>query len=306
MSRAQRVSVVVPAHDAETTVARAVRSALAQSHVPHEVVVVDDGSTDATGSQVESVEGPVRLVRQPQGGPSAARNAGVAATSGEWIAFLDADDAWHPAKLEYQLRHADGAVLVASDWTREFAEPAVSDDVHSSRISTRDILLMNRFQTSTVLLRRSAFDAAGGFDPSLDGVEDWDMWLRASKHGAVVKLDWPFVHYVDVSTGYSKRSERVYRKGLVMLERELGGRRGHDERAILAYHHLRWATAFWLMHDRALALACVDACRREGLLSAVPEATLRYLVPYFAWRADRRIRRYAGRLNQTRGGSGRR
>lgn len=294
MSGRGRVSVVVPAHDAEETVTRALRSALEQSRPPDEVVVVDDGSTDATAEAAASLGAAVRVVRQRQSGPSAARNAGVEASRGEWIAFLDADDVWHPRKLEHQLLHADGPVLVATDWTRGTTPSEVPERVATTRISTHDILVMNRFQTSTVLLRRDAFEAAGGFDPSVDGVEDWDMWLRASRHGAVVKLDWPFVHYVDVSTGYSKASERVYRTGLAMLGRELGPAPGHGERAILAYHHLRWALSFRLMGDRRLARACLEACRADGLLGAVPEAAVRYLGPYLAWRADRRVRRWVG------------
>jgi glycosyltransferase involved in cell wall biosynthesis len=298
-----RVSVVVPAHDAAATVADAIRSVLAQTRPADEIVVVDDGSTDDTVAVVRSFGGAVRLVSQPQSGPSSARNAGAAATTGEWLAFLDADDAWHPAKLERQLRVADHAAIVATDWTRGALPEIAPDRVGTTRISTRDILVMNRFQTSTVLLRRRAFDASGGFDPALDGVEDWDMWLRASRHGPVVKLDWPFVRYVDVGTGYSKASERVYRTGASMLEREVGPDPGHEERAVLAYHHLRWAIAFRLMGDPGLARVCLVELRRRGLLRAVPEGTARFLVPYLAWRADRRFRRTLRVLRPGSGGA---
>jgi GT2 family glycosyltransferase len=289
-----RLSVVVPAHDAEGTVEAAIRSALVQTCPPDEIVVVDDGSTDATATVVRRIGGPVHLVSKPQGGPSSARNAGVAASFGEWLAFLDADDEWHPEKLERQLRLAGGdVVLVATDWSREAVRAPAPERVPTTVLKTSKILLLNRFQTSTVLLRRDACIAAGGFDPSLDGVEDWDMWLRASRQGKVVKLDWPFVRYTDVATGYSKALDRVYRTGRTMLERELGAPPIGTGRAVMAWHHLRFALAYALADDAADARACLADLREAGLVGAVPEATARYLLPFLAGRALRRLRRRA-------------
>ena len=293
-----RLSVVVPAHDAEGTIGKAIRSALDQTRPPDEVVVVDDGSTDATVDEVATFGTAVRLVVQEQRGPSAARNAGVEASTGDWIAFLDADDEWHPEKLERQLRVAsDDVVMVATDWTRQLTEGPVPASLHTTALTSAEILLLNRFQTSTVLLRRRAFLAAGGFDPTLDGVEDWDMWLRASRYGKVLKIDWPFVGYTDTASGYSKALDRVYRTGKTMLERQFESPPGRDGRAVLAWHHLRFAVAYLLAGDRAAARDCLADCRRAGLAGAVPEASLRYLLPFLAQRAERRVlaRRRPGR-----------
>lgn len=285
------VSVVIPAHNAETTLARAVTSARGQTRPPGEIVVVDDGSTDATAAIAEGLGPAVHLVRQPQAGPSAARNAGVAAARGRWIAFLDADDEWHPEKLARQLDALTSATaLVATDWSRHTLPAAAPAAVPRSRVTSHDLLLMNRFQTSTVLLRREAFTAAGGFDTTLDGVEDWDMWLRASAHGEVLKLDWPFVRYVSTPESYSKKVERVYSTGRTMLDRRLGPEPDRRGRSILAWHHLRWAVAFVLGGDRASARRCLRDLRRSGLTSAAPDAALRYLAPFLAGRARRRAR----------------
>lgn len=289
-----RVSVVVPAHDAEATLPRAVRSALGQSCPPDEVLVVDDGSTDGTAAAATAFGPPVRLVSRPQGGPAAARNTGVAAAGGEWVAFLDADDQWHPHKLERQLAAASGdVVLVATDWSRELrAGPAPADPARTA-VGTDDLVLLNRFQTSTVLLRRRVLEESGGFDPSLDGIEDWDMWLRASRFGAVVKLDWPFVAYADTEAGYSKQLARVYRTGTEMLDRLFGDHPDRRQQVVLAWHHLRFAVAYALDGDRRRAAACLAECRRAGLLRAVPEAAVRHLLPFLAARLARRLR---GRL----------
>ena len=99
------VSVVIPAYNAEAVIGDALRSVFAQTFRDFEVVVVDDGSTDDTVGVLEAIGGGVRLLRQPNGGPAAARNAGIAVTTAPLIAFLDADDEWLPAKLEMQMAY---------------------------------------------------------------------------------------------------------------------------------------------------------------------------------------------------------
>lgn len=292
-----RLSVVVPAHDAAPTIEAALRSVFAQRMAPDEVIVVDDASTDGTSAVAAAVDPRVRVVRRERGdatrpnGPSAARNAGVEASSGEWLAFLDADDEWHPAKLEQQWRLVDdGTVLVATDWARTLVAEEPPHDLATSEITVGDLLMLNRFQTSTVMLSRRTFEAVGGFDPTLDGVEDWDMWLRCSRHGRVRKLDWPFVRYTDTPSGYSKALDRVYRTGWVMLDRELADASRRRADTVLAWHHLRFAAAYLLAGDRASARSCLVDCRRAGRARGVPEAAVRYLVPFLAGRVERRLR----------------
>ena len=282
--------MVVPAHNAESTIEQAVRSALGQTLRPDEIVVVDDGSTDATAQVAQSVEPGLTVVSRPQGGPAEARNTGVKTAKGDWIAFLDADDEWHPEKLAYQMRHADATTaIVATDWSRSLVTSAVPGHVTTTSLSTDDILVLNRFQTSTVLMRRQTIEEAGGFDSSLDGVEDWDMWLRGSKHGSVVKLNWPFVRYTDVDVGYSKVTDRVYESGLVMLRRQLGEPLDYHGRTILAWQHLRFAVAFKLAGDNSAARRCLSRIRQDRVASGAPEAAARYLAPFLAGRLRRRL-----------------
>src|SRR4051812_3407097 len=107
MSAGPTISVVIPAYNSMDHIAEAIRSALNQTYVPLEVIVVDDGSTDGTGAfvQREFADCPkVKYLLRKNGGPSAARNTGIAAAVGDWIAFLDSDDTWILNKLELQVR----------------------------------------------------------------------------------------------------------------------------------------------------------------------------------------------------------
>src|SRR5271156_2034659 len=97
------VSVIIPTYNYGRFVTEAVDSVLAQSYTDHEVIVVDDGSVDDTPERMQPYAERVRYLRQPNQGPSAARNNGIEAARGEYVAFLDADDLWHPRKLEAQL-----------------------------------------------------------------------------------------------------------------------------------------------------------------------------------------------------------
>src|SRR5690606_27199889 len=93
------ISVIIPAYNAEATIVEAVESVLAQTYRPLEVLIIDDGSSDATAALIENKYESVRVIRQSNAGPSAARNHGIREAKGAWVAFLDADDRWLPEKL---------------------------------------------------------------------------------------------------------------------------------------------------------------------------------------------------------------
>jgi UDP-N-acetylmuramoyl-L-alanyl-D-glutamate--2,6-diaminopimelate ligase len=284
------VSVVIPAHDAADTLGDAIDSVLAQTRPVEEIIVVDDGSVDATGEVARSFGDKVRLLEQARLGPSAARNAGVAACRAPLVAFLDADDLWGADKLERQVDALarTGAVLCATDWVR--ARPATSSPPSRlSAISTDDLLVLNRFQTSTVVVRRDAFARAGGFSSRLDGAEDWDLWIRLSRLGPVVKLDAPLVCYQDRPEGFSKDLRRHHDAVLEIVRRELASASSARSRELQAWHHLRFAVAFLRLGDRRRAMACIATLARERLVGAAVPATMNLLLPFLAGRARRRL-----------------
>lgn len=293
----RRLSVVVPAHDAAATVAAAVTSALAQTPAPIEVIVVDDGSTDDTAAVVDALaaacpDGGVRLLSQPCAGPSAARNRGIEVAQGDWVGFLDADDVWHPQKWAHQqqaLAAHPEAVAVASDWAATAAATACPGGPPPLSVVTEaDLLVLNRFQTSTVVARAEALRQVGGFDARLDGVEDWDLWRRLAALGPIVKVDWPLVTYTDRPDGYSKDLARVYATAQAMLAETLAPLPRRRRRRIAAWHHLRFAVGFGLAGDRRAAGRCLANLGRDGLLSAVPAACAIHLLPFLVGRLRRR------------------
>jgi glycosyltransferase involved in cell wall biosynthesis len=189
-----RVSVVVPAYDAKATVGAAISSALWQTFCDLEVVVVDDGSRDATGAIAEAFGEPVRIVRQENAGVAAARNLGIAEARGELIAFCDADDVWLPRHLDELVdtydRHG-GIVTSNCYWL-------FPSGIHPSRTRykgrfpkperQRLAILQQNFVSTMSLFPKRLADELGGFATDLEVAEDWDFWLRAIYSGARVSL----------------------------------------------------------------------------------------------------------------------
>jgi GT2 family glycosyltransferase len=195
-----RFSVIVPAFNAARTVGSTIRSVLAQTRQDFEVVVVDDGSTDSTIELVREFERDprIRLLRQSNGGPSAARNTGIAAARGGYVSMLDADDLWLPEYLELMgaaLDEAPGAVLAYTDaWVLDDASgrirrrSAMSYQRPPKHVgSPRELFLLlleRNFIYTSVTVRRATLEQVGGYDESLGASEDWELWLRIAALGA--------------------------------------------------------------------------------------------------------------------------
>ena len=179
------MSVVIPVYNGAPFVGAAVASVLAQTAADLELIVVDDGSTDGTVGVVRAFDDPrLRLIEQRNAGPSAARNRGIAASSGAWVGFLDADDAWHPEKLAAHARRArelpaagllySSVIATAADGTRALAT-AEHEGWVLEPLLTANLVCGGG---SSVTVRRDVLDRVGGFDATVPYGEDWELWLR--------------------------------------------------------------------------------------------------------------------------------
>ena len=182
-----KYSVVIPAHNAEKFLPSALESVRSQHRLPEAVIVVDDGSSDATARIAASYQ--CMVISHPIAkGPSAARNAGVAATSTELVAFLDADDEWRSDHAERLLVAFDSpdTVFCGSDAEIFGADSGLitAPIAAGEPIEVIDALLLeNVIIQSTVIVRRNGFTAVGGYDESLSVSEDYDLWMRLSEYG---------------------------------------------------------------------------------------------------------------------------
>lgn len=186
------VSVVIPTHNRGALLVRAVEAALAQSAQDLEVVVVDDASSDDTPAELARLmacDVRVRGLRLEKGGrPAIARNAGIRAARGKFIAFCDDDDTWYPSKLELQLRAFAGRptrALVSARCRWVGAEERIWPDLDGIDPTYENLVRGNFVPCSMTIVRREILDRVGLFDesPALTVGEDWDLWLRiAHRH----------------------------------------------------------------------------------------------------------------------------
>jgi teichuronic acid biosynthesis glycosyltransferase TuaG len=226
------VSVVMPAYNAAKYIGSSVRSVLEQTYRQLELIVIDDCSTDGTAQLVEASVGAdarVKVIRLPKnrGAPAGPRNVGVVVAQGKWVAFIDADDIWHPQKLASQMQvlQASGARFCSTqmlDFTDEdslrFAPPA---SFEIERIGFLKQLIKFRTPTSSVvadkaLLRRHPFNE----DLRFKAREDLDCWLHCHEEiGASVKIKHPLIGYRIVPGQISGQKWRMMRRHYHVLRR---------------------------------------------------------------------------------------
>jgi glycosyltransferase involved in cell wall biosynthesis len=259
------ITAVIPTYNYGRFVTQAVESALAQTYGPVEVIVVDDGSSDDTREQLGPYADRIRYIYQDNQSVAAARNTGIQAARGDLIAFLDADDLWHPHKLELQMRYlADhpSVQLLAVDRLPVGAEnwPPINGLAHlkARPITVEELVLQPHFAPSGVLVRKECFDTVGFFDSSLRNAEDYDMWIRIACRFPVVKLDVPLWWYRVHGANKSHVPARQEAAGLRVLGKTFAPSSPLSRRFLLrrkAYSYAAYAAALNYSSDRMEVLA---------------------------------------------------
>ncbi|MBE9076974.1 glycosyltransferase [Romeria aff. gracilis LEGE 07310] len=221
------ISVIIPAYNSERTIAETVESVIQQTLTDFEIIVIDDGSTDRTLERLDAIEDcRLTVVSQKNSGVSASRNLGIAKASGQYIAFLDADDLWLPDKLAAQVQAlaADPAVAVAYSWVDYIDESGqfLRSGMHSTiagDVYERIVLGSFLESGSNPLIRKTAIDHTGGFDETLRTAEDWEMWVRLAAQYRFAVVPQVQVLYRVSSRSKSFRLENHRSAGLAVIDR---------------------------------------------------------------------------------------
>ncbi len=190
------ISIIIPAYNAEQTIQETIESALKQTFTDFELIVVDDGSSDSTVEIVSNIADPrVRLIASAHAGASASRNQGFSQSTGEFVAFLDADDLWTSDKLEAQLLALQNNpdAYVAYSWTDFVDEKGQflrkgSRSTHSGNVYTHILLGSFLGSGSNALIRRQAVIEVGGYDESLAAGQDRDLYIRLAARYPFVSI----------------------------------------------------------------------------------------------------------------------
>jgi len=295
------VSVVIPSNRRGPYLREAVASVAAQTVPVTEIVLVDDGSPAPGLAEVAGQLG-ISYIRQESAGISVARNRGVTAAKGDWIAFLDDDDVWDPRRIELQLNaldhNADAIASFTGGWYMDSAGARFGEGWPARPASSRDMIsyAVPPPRITTLLVRRDVYEGVGGCDPQLEPAEDNDLILRLLQRGEFAAVDVPLVGYRRHSSNVTRRGLRGRIAGRSSVDRQLKAAKAAQDgdMVILLGSHLRAfrrnAAAENLgeiitalrAHDRRYAFACtwwglsrlpinsIEAVRRR-LLQRLPD-----------------------------------
>jgi glycosyltransferase involved in cell wall biosynthesis len=210
------ISVIIPCYNRAHLLQRAINSVLEQTYQDFQLIIVDDCSKDNTESVVTTFNDPrIRYFRHEHNkGAPATRNTGLSQSSGDYIAFLDSDDAWLPTKLEEQMaafeNEAKECGLVFCRLLKEGVEskspPALNDNA-----TWQKILVSNFVGTfSTPLIRKKCFETSGLMDETLQSSQDWDLWIRIAQNHRFFYIEKPLVVYFPQANSITRTDKAKY------------------------------------------------------------------------------------------------
>lgn len=240
------ISVITPAYNAEHTILETIESVQQQTFQDFEFIIINDGSTDKTLEVIETVnDGRLKVFSYSNGGVCTARNRGISHATGEYIAFLDADDLWTPDKLELQLKalQQNPEAGAAYSWTyfmykdKDSARPG--KPVHYTG-NIYPYLLTENFlcHGSNPLVRRSIVETVGEFDSNFPHCADWDYYLRLALHTSFVLVPKHQIYYRQSTTSMTSKVSSIEKQILSMLEKTF-------KNAPPEYQHLKNRSMAW-------------------------------------------------------------
>ncbi len=233
MSHRSSVSVVIPAYNHSAYILETIASVQQQTHPALEIIVVNDDSPDDTEFLLSPLvrSGAIRYFRKANGGAATARNCGSAVAVGTYLLFLDDDDVLEPGALHLLVGQLDGAptAAVAFGANRRFGNGlalpqtrSTTDTTVREELDLPRLFLVNPITTpGQALIRRSAFEAVGGFAEDVWGADDWDLWFRIIHQGEIVRIGDHVLRYRLHDSNASKNAPRLYAECVRVIDRQL-------------------------------------------------------------------------------------
>ena len=231
------ISCIIPVFNGERYLGEALDSILAQTYRPVEIIVVDDGSTDGTGELAARYGDRIRYSRQNNEGAPTARNAGLSAARGAFVAFLDSDDLWHPDKLERQMARFEARpeLELCVTHLQRFWIPELETERKRFQ-DHRFAEVLPGYITQTLLARRNVFDSVGNFNTSRRVGDPMDWFLRAAEQGVVMELlpdllVYQRMHESNLSVNFGTRTMKPHMQDAILdvVKASLDRRRSRNE-----------------------------------------------------------------------------
>jgi glycosyltransferase involved in cell wall biosynthesis len=288
------VSAVVPAYNAEETIGGCLASILAQSVPVEQVIVIDDGSTDETAEAARGVDASIIVVSTANEGVSAARNRGAGLATGKFIAFIDADDAWLPQKLERQTQTLKGGAVMSTTGVCVVDAAGVEIDryVPSTEEDDQTATLLTRFMTfgpiSSAVIDRATYHAIGGCATALQQCADWDLFLRLTDEGSIAVVPEPLTVHRVHDSNMSRDIDRLARESRLTLDRYF--QEHHEEskrleRRARGLTEAMLAGSYFYKGDRKISMQCLWRAFRYD-----PRTALRPILAPRVWVGRRGVR----------------
>lgn len=230
MSTKPAVSIIMPAYNAEKTIAESIQSVLNQTFRDWELIIINDGSVDKTSAIVQNYKDPrIILLEQQNSGVAEARNNGIKNASGKMIAFLDSDDLWLATKLEKFMSYVDQCNFIGLMYSKmRFFNDNLENSVAYNPWEAFDesnpyyhLLLVDYVPTLTVMVNKEIFDDVGLFDKTFFGTEDWDMWIRIVHKYPIALIDEELSLYRNHASGISKKFDRQHHQEYQVMQKHL-------------------------------------------------------------------------------------
>ena len=218
------VSVIVPTYKGTEFLREAIDSILAQTYPAVEAIIINDGSPDNTAEVLAEYGTKIVAITQQNAGTAAARNRGLTSVTGQYVAFLDHDDLWHPEKLEKQMavftnRPDAGMVICGRQFFDHYTHQITSQHPAEPELDVHTLLSMQAIALQSVIIKKSVLDEIGSFDQSVSGADDWELTIRIAAKYPVLGVPECLVDIRGHEGQQSINSDYMYNRIVVVLDR---------------------------------------------------------------------------------------